>query len=171
MLDPLQMLMDEHKIALSQLDILDRSAEEIRAAGFSYPVWERLSEAARFIAGDIRAHNQREEDFLFPALEKYLPPGGPTYVMRDEHRQLWEGYDRLHEYTEKIKADPEDKRIKEELAKAAHFVMVLLSNHIYKEDNVLFPMARRILNDEQLHEIGSQFIRSKNEVKLTDVKN
>ena len=170
MLDPLQMLMDEHKIALKQLDILDRAAEEIREKGFSVPVWEKLSHATQFIADDIRAHNQREEDFLFPELEKSLPPGGPVEVMRAEHRQLWEGYGQLTDTTAQIRVNPEDNRIKDELAKSARFITDLLSNHIYKEDNILFPMARRVLTNEQLNEIGSQFIRSKNEVKLTDAK-
>jgi hemerythrin-like domain-containing protein len=98
-----------------------------------------------------KCHHAKEEDLLFPALEKAGIPkeDGPVGVMLLEHdegrryvKALGEG---IAQYTE------DDISAGSKIAENARNYMALLSQHIDKEDNILYPMAdARITDAEQL---------------------
>jgi len=116
-------------------------------------VLEGVKKATAFIDKEVREHNMKEEELLFLELEKFLPPKGPTFVMREEHRQLWETLERVEGTLERLK---QDRGAVEELVASARFVVQLLSEHINKENSVLFPMAKQILTLEQMMTIAQR---------------
>lgn len=150
----LERLTIEHRGALQQLETIRETAESLAKTGYSETAFQRLLNAVNFIDIDIRRHNQQEEDFLFPLLDKVLPPQGPTSVMRSEHQQLYAGYSKLQALIEAVARSRDDETARGELLKAAEFIVTLLTNHIYKEDHILFPMAERMLTDEQWESIA-----------------
>jgi len=149
MLDPIEQLMHEHQEGLAALDRLEEAAKQVAVDGLSPATREAMDEAISFINGEIRGHNEKEEEVLFPALGPYLPsPGGPVDVMLDEHRQLWTLNDRL------VAALGNPSPDRTELAQTAMGIVTLLREHINKEDNVLYPMARQFLGEQGLAEVS-----------------
>jgi len=150
---PIEILQREHEEALAQLQLLEQSARHLHDHGFSTEALAQVMESTRFINTDIRSHNEKEERALFPILDAYLPPNGPTAVMRAEHQQLWDQLDRLEKLTHSLQAHSQNLRLREELAETAFAVVHLLSNHIWKENNILFPMAQGLLRQDEWKDV------------------
>ena len=145
--DPIELLMKEHEEGMKYLRQLGNAADYIKANGFSFEAFEQMAEAIRFIDTDIRRHNEKEEQYLFPLLERHVD--GPPQVMRSEHRELWKAFNKLRECIK----DMENLHIYgtsiPELVQCANTVVDLLGNHIAKENEVLFPMAKNVLTDAE----------------------
>ena len=144
--DPIEILMAEHEAGLSQLAELDKAILFIEANGFDDESISKIKIAISFINDEIRFHNEKEEIHLFPLLAKHVT--GPTMVMEHEHRELWDAFTKL-----KILMEQNDKIYfelnKENIVNTSKFIIELLSSHIYKENNILFPMAKNSLTKEE----------------------
>lgn len=143
----------EHQHGLKQLALLDEAAAQLAESGYSADAHGVVRDAVRFINNDVRAHNEREEQYLFPEMERVIPPNGPTAVMKTEHRMLWETLDRI----EKALPDVSETSTPEQLTELHHSasaVVQLLSDHIAKEDNILFPMAEAHLSEAQMRRLA-----------------
>jgi iron-sulfur cluster repair protein YtfE (RIC family) len=91
----------------------------------------------------LQRHIVWEEQVLFPLFERKtgIREGGPTAVMRAEHRQI---ADRLEAIHRKVRArDPETDREDEALLAA-------LAAHNHKEENILYPMLDRLATPEEV---------------------
>lgn len=92
----------------------------------------------RFIAA-LKRHMQIEEDDLFPAFERVTGNrGGPTAVMRIEHRQMLATLDRLSDLVRSGQAEALDA--------VARSFTELMTLHSTKEENILYPMCDRVLD-------------------------
>jgi len=160
-----EILMDEHRVIERVLLCLEKMADD----AFTRHVVDVSS--ARDAVGFLRTfadacHHGKEERRLFPALERFGLPreAGPTAVMRHEHeigRARVRGMDEAATAFEKGDAAAADR-----FAFEARGFVELLRDHIAKEEEVLFPMADRMIpaaaQDELLagfehaerHEIG-----------------
>jgi hemerythrin-like domain-containing protein len=137
--NPILLLRREHAEALVMLDHLDAALHDLTAPGASVAV----EKAIAFLDEEVRAHNEREEESLFPALEKYLPRSGPTAQMRSEHREFWN-------LLSAFKAALRDKTLSPGgPRKQGLGVVNILRNHIEKENQFLFPMAQQLLSAEE----------------------
>ncbi len=104
-----------------------------------------------------KCHHGKEEDVLFPAMEEAGVPreGGPIGVMLMEH-DLGRGF--VKELTEAVKAYMvEDENAIKKIVESARRYVNLLKDHIYKEDNILYPLAERILSSEKQSELLEKF--------------
>ena len=99
-----------------------------------------------------KCHHGKEEDILFPALESAGMPrdSGPIGVMLHEHT-LGRGHIRE---METALAGNENHRAF--VAPALNYIE-LLTQHIAKENNVLFPMAERLLGVPTLTAMHDDF--------------
>lgn len=102
---------------------------------------DRLAEGAaafqRFMLAFER-HLAREEQLLFPALEQHLgSSSGPTVVMRNEHQQMRAI---LHQMLGAL-----EHRDSDSFFDYADHLRMLMRQHNLKEENVLYPMADRLL--------------------------
>ena len=99
-----------------------------------------LAGLVRFLQGDVLRHFVVEEEALFPVLARHIGSAqGPLAVMHAEHaefRRLLGALDRA--------VNAQD--VPQQHAHAAQLIE-LLRGHIAKEDNVLFPMALRMLSE------------------------
>ena len=154
--DPLQILRREHEAGLKCLQRLRDAAEYIRTNGFSYEAFNDVAEATWFVDTDIRRHNEKEEKYLFPLLEQHVN-GLPT-VFRNEHRELWKAFKNLRECVK----DVEELRIYPttvaDLIKYSTSVVLLLSNHMTKENNILFPMAKEVLTKKEYSQLAKEIL-------------
>ncbi len=144
-------LMNEHDAILSALKILRAIAQRV-AAG--QPT--EAEDIAAFI-GFLKefadkCHHGKEEGILFPALVSAGLPeqGGPVGVMLDEHAQ---GREWIRQMASSL-APALDAAA---FTRAAQAYDSLLQAHIQKENNILFPMADKLLSAGQLEEIYEAF--------------
>lgn len=94
----------------------------------------------------LQRHIVWEEDLLFPLWEEKtgMSEGGPTFVMRAEHRQIG---DRLDAIQDKVAAeDPDSDRDEEAL-------LQLLGSHNMKEERVLYPSIDQVTAPEECRDV------------------
>lgn len=151
-LDPIAVLYAEHEEGLKALERLSVAARQLEEQGWSAPVVADIKESAAFINGEIRRHNEKEEVALFPQLRGAIPYG-PVDVMLAEHRDLWE----LEDHLEELLAGPQTDAARADLAVTAQEIVDLLTSHIGKENNILFPMARQVLSPTQMAVVARKF--------------
>lgn len=155
-------LRDEHEGVKLMLAILGRAAARLESGqDVSH---EDLAQMLEFITVFAdKCHHGKEEDLLFPALEEAGIPreGGPIGVMLREH-DMGRGYvqgmrDAVAQYTSGDKAAA--PRIAEH---AGHYIRHL-TQHIEKENLVLFPMADACLSPETQERLVQDFERLEEE--------
>lgn len=155
---PTEILSSEHRVIEIVLAVLDRIAED--AIATSSLDLASARDAIAFLRGFAdQCHHGKEEARLFPAMERCGIPrdAGPTAVMRHEHeigRAHVRKMDQAATDHEKGVAGAADR-----FAFEARGFVELLRDHIAKEDQVLFPMADRMLPAAAMAELESDFGR------------
>ncbi|MEM2691245.1 MAG: DUF438 domain-containing protein [Candidatus Bathyarchaeia archaeon] len=146
---PINILIEEHKMIQQIAEKLGVLAEKVQKAENLDAVAEELSQLKHVVDEllDAEKHYLREENALFPVLEKHGIREPPA-IMWMEHNQLREKKKRLKALIENaVKMGFSDfKRQLGELVKA---IGDTLNSHIYKENNVLFPMALRVITEQE----------------------
>jgi len=153
-----QILRDEHEAILKMLDVSERVAQQFDRGGKVRPeVLADLLEFFRVFAD--RCHHTKEEELLFPLLERKGIPreGGPVGVMLHEHEEGRALIKKLAEAAEAYREGKEGAALR--WSEAAQAYAQLLRGHIFKENNVLFPMAERILTAEEQAQLAEDFER------------
>ena len=151
-------LMDDHQVILRMLKVLNGMC--LRVSEAKTVALEDLDAALDFIKTfEDYCHHGKEEDLLFPAMGEVGFPsqGGPVGVMLMEHEQGRAYVKALASALERVKAG-ETAALKE-AARAAAGYSSLLSAHIGKEDNILYPMAMDALPDARWIELKKEFDR------------
>ena len=137
-------------------EILAKTEELEKAV--SGPVnMDKVKEFLEFTENYAEPHHHKEEKVLFPALEKKGIPreGGPIGVMLAEHetkRGLVKELRKAVKEPAFVKTTAGKAKIKE----TALAIVSLLRDHIFKEDNILYPCARDSLSQEEMVELGRQ---------------
>jgi DUF438 domain-containing protein len=92
-------------------------------------------------------HNKKEENHLFPLIESRGIPraGGPLAVMLGEHDEGRTLLPRLVEAGEAYLGG--DRSVLPQLHDLFIQYSSLLSNHFWKENDILYPMARRVMTE------------------------
>jgi hemerythrin-like domain-containing protein len=145
MTDAIDTLMAEHRIIEKALEALETAASRDLGASFYARALDFLQEFA-----DAR-HHGKEEERLFPALERHGIPRemGPTGVLLEEHVA---GRAHVRRMREQLRAGDVAALRRESLDYIA-----LLRDHIRKEDEVLFAMARAALTPDEARLLASEF--------------
>jgi hemerythrin-like domain-containing protein len=154
---PTQVLMEEHRVIERALNALEEVANRLDLGGdVSLHVLEGLLDFVRGFAD--RCHHHKEEDVLFPYLEKRGLPSdeGPLGVMLQEHEVGRRHVAAMVEAVENSRP--------EEFGAHARAYIELLREHITKEDNVLFPMADQMMAEEDLSELMGSFHHAEEEL-------
>lgn len=132
-------LREEHRHILAVAEALDALLAEANAGRWNV---EAFADCVTFIRLFADAcHHGKEEDLLFPELEKAGMPRdrGPIAVMLYEHQQ---GRTYARYMAESLDgARGGDEKARATLRNAAAGYVNLIRGHIMKEDNVLFAMA------------------------------
>jgi hemerythrin-like domain-containing protein len=160
---PTDILKNEHKAIILMLEVIESVSRELEA-GEKVPA-EHLDKIVDFIRGFAdRCHHAKEEDLLYPAMEKTGMPrqGGPIGVMLIEHTEGREYVRKMKEAAEKYAAG--DKKAGPRFAENARGYAALLSQHINKEDNILYPIADARLSPQVQAGLEKEFERVEEEV-------
>jgi len=160
---PTDILKNEHKGILFMLEVVESVSRKLEA-GENVPA-EHLTKIVDFIRGFAdKCHHAKEEDLLFPAMEKTGIPrqGGPIGVMLIEHTEGRELVRKMNEAAEKYAAC--DRKAGVRFAENARRYAALLSQHIHKEDNILYPIADARLSPQIQAALEKDFERVEEEV-------
>jgi len=103
---------------------------------------------------EIEKHNVREENVLFPHLEKH-GISEPPAVMWAEHDELRDQKKKLVELS-KSAGKIEFKEFQKQLTETASYIGETLTSHIYKENNILYPAALAASTEEEWRDIKEQ---------------
>lgn len=147
-----QALVDEHRLILRMIALLERNAP--RTAAGEYSNWQFYLDGIDFIRiYSDRFHHAKEEDILFEALIKNGMPreNSPIAAMLMEHDQ-GRAFVKAMETSvrEAIEGAADRGAI---IAGNALAYAELLREHIEKEDDILYPLAERVIPDSMRDDI------------------
>ena len=125
-------------------------------AGFSSatgPTRDQVGLLVEYLGYVDQCHNQKEELHLFPRLEQKGMPrhGGPLGVMLQEHERAREILSRLLPLATAYAAG--DAGTLAELRAAFGEYATLCKDHFWKENDILYPMAQRVLSEAEAAEV------------------
>ena len=135
--------MDEKKVALFYADDHDRLDEHFKCFQKNkrqdYALARECFEKFRF---GLHRHITWEEEILFPLFEEKtgMTDGGPTFVMREEHRQIKALLEEVHKKVQR--QNPESDQEEQQL-------WDVLKQHNHKEEAILYPAIDRAASDEE----------------------
>ncbi len=151
-----EQLMEEHKAIKLMLSIIEEICKRLESgAKVDSDHLEKIVDFIRTFAD--KCHHSKEEDLLFPAMEEAGIPreGGPIGVMLTEHDYGREYVRGMAQAIDKYKSG--DNEASTEIVKNARGYIELLTQHIYKEDNILYPMADKFLSENKQKELYEDF--------------
>ena len=150
---PTGVLREEHEVILRALTVLERVGRDLAQ---SKPVpKETIASLANFFRTFAdRCHHAKEEAHLFPALVAHGIPkeGGPVGMMLQEHD---EGRTLVRTFAE---GDPPTA------VSAIRRFVILLRDHINKENEVLFPMSDQVIPQAEQAAMMKKFELAEQEV-------
>ena len=120
-----------------RLDELFKMFQQLKRSDFA-----KAKEAFKDFKFGLQRHIVWEEDLLFPLWEEKtgMAEGGPTFVMRAEHRQIGEQLEAIHQKVAEQNSDSDQ----EEQA-----LLTLLGSHNMKEERVLYPAIDDVTSQEE----------------------
>jgi len=154
---PINILMEEHKMLLKFADELKGIAAEIKAAGDFAAVSGQIEQLGGIAHNfeDLESHYVREENVIFPSLEKHGITQPPT-IMWTEHDKIREIKKRLSGLFDR-RGDMAFQDFAKQLDEVALALAEMLSAHFYKENNILFPTALQVIGKDEWPDIRHQF--------------
>ena len=154
---PVHILMEEHQIMLDFAAKLKNLTEIVKSAKDFDSIPEGMSKLERIAKHfkESENHYLREENVLFPYIEKHGITQPPK-MMWMEHDQIRETKKRLYQLLETHK-DMSFQDFAEQLEKVSASLSNMLSSHFYKENNILFPTALKVMSEGEWTEVRSQF--------------
>jgi len=138
-----ELLMEDHSTTEKVFEAV------IRALGNpDGPNPDLIGKAAEYFSVYVdKCHNKKEEEHLFPLIEQRGIPrdGGPLAVMLQEHEQSRGMLARLRPLAERYAAG--DREVLTKLKKSIYDYAELLKQHFWKENDILYPMAQRVVSE------------------------
>ncbi len=153
---PIHTFMEEHKIILQFLEELKAVTQEIKQAKDFNSVVEEVKQL-RHIAEhlmEVEKHYVREENVLFPYLEKHGITGPPA-IMWSEHTELRENKKKLRKLVDEYNAVSFQDFVRQ-LEEVVPPITNMLSSHIYKENNILYPTALSSITEDEWKDIKEE---------------
>ena len=158
-----EILKNEHKVILMVMEGAAREIWSITQTGKI--ATENIEKIIDFCRVFIEScHNAKEEEYLLPKMQERGEVGnrGLLKAILNEHA---EGHRLLHLVAQALpqaKACASSSRAADVTANLKAYTKLLLA-HIDKEDNVLFPLADRLLTPEDQKAILKSFEKHENE--------
>lgn len=155
---PTQILSNEHRVIEVVLDCLEQQIMRTRKSRvLGRKTAEQFIDFIRTFADGC--HHGKEENHLFSTLvSKGLSrEAGPVAVMLQEH-DLGRSFVAQMSTNLSAAVDGDEAALGQFLLNAEHYVQ-LLRAHIVKEDEILFPLADRMLSDADFTQMTADFDR------------
>ncbi len=151
-------LVQEHDLIERMIAVLNRAVEKLESGEAVPP--ELFFQVVDFIRNFAdHTHHAKEEDVLFRLMEERGIPrdGGPVGVMLIEHDHGREFTRGLEEAARRLQ-NGDQNAIPDIISNARGYAQ-LLTEHIYKENNILYPMGNRVFTPEDQQWLEKEFER------------
>lgn len=156
---PVRILMEEHAILINHAEQASKIAASLKNAKIiDYGQVDNEIGELRHIAEHLlksENHYQREENVLFPYLEKHGITGPPA-AMWIEHETIRKTKSNFHTLVYNFKTLAINDFINQ-ATEVTNYLATTLSAHYYKENNVLFQMALKVITAEEWNAIREEF--------------
>ena len=158
---PTDVLKHEHRLIEEQLKQLSAALKQLGERGPDPEVLDRIEQVASYIDHEMAIHHRKEEEGLFPLLERFLE-GEDLHldgrIADHEDLKIMSG---------KFKDALDDCRRRGRGSAGAFaanmlkgyglYIVHLVMEHLLKEDQILFLVAERYLSSQQENEILQRF--------------
>ena len=120
-----------------RLDELFKTFQRLKRSDFA-----KAKEAFKEFKVGLQRHIVWEEDLLFPFWEEKtgMSEGGPTFVMRHEHRQIGQQLEAIQDKVAEQNPDSDQ---------AEQMLLNILGSHNMKEERVLYPSIDNVTSAEE----------------------
>lgn len=150
---PIHTLMEEHKIIKENLVELSEITSKIKTI-FSFdefsPYFNSLKSVAHHLV-EAELHHKREEDALFPFLEKH-DVVEPPKIMKLDHIEFLarkkELANLVHDH-----GNYHFELFKQNVIRLGEYLSKELDSHIFKEDNILYQISLQVITEEEWSKI------------------
>lgn len=154
---PVSILMNEHTLLVGYANKLREVANALsKVTGFD-GASEQLEQIFEIVGHlkDSASHYLREENVLFPYLEKHgiTQPPAIMWMEHDKIREIEKNLYALIDRREKLGF----KKFLKQLEEVALVLAEMLSDHFYKENNILFPTGLKVINAQEWQEVRLGF--------------
>lgn len=149
---PIHILLKEHEFVKGVVGEFPKVLELLRGAEEATGAKEGLARLGELL-GHLREydkHKLREENALFPFLEKH-GVSQPPAIMWMEHDQQRERIKSLGSLLEE--AEEDFGRVKGELLSHLEALGQMVDKHFYKEEKILFPTALKLISGDEWRKI------------------
>lgn len=149
-------LIEEHRVIERVLNALEAGADRLEKGVLVRP--EFFLSATEFMRSFADGcHHQKEEGVLFKHIEEKGIPlqGCPLGVMLAEHALGRQYTQALRSAAQKMQTG--DQGANRRAIESSRGYVTLLRQHIFKEDNYLFPMANGLIPAEQYDSVQESF--------------
>jgi len=154
---PIGILLEEHKIMLQLAEKLATTTNKIKQTNDKSYVGDAIHQLEHLVRDfiDSEKHYLREENVLFPIIEKHGITEPPA-IMWMEHNQIREKKKQLDNLVGKYNViDFQD--FKRQLVEASAALNEILPNHFFKENNILFPTALKVVTSDEWTDVRREF--------------
>ncbi len=161
----LQRFMEEHRACEEKVNKFEAVLNGLREEGPSREALDGLKEFYEFLDGSIVKHNLKEEKVLFPLLQPHLLEKGAHStgpfpktaidMLEDDHIQLMQMASVSFSFFGMASRLPDDTSraiVFEAAVEQGKTLVELLRLHIFREDNVVFPLAHQHCTQDELTE-------------------
>jgi len=154
---PIHILMEEHTILLKFTDELKDIVTKIKdKKGFNSVTREveQIKNIEKQLK-DSERHYPREENVLFPYLEKHGVTQPPAI--------MWMEHDKIREIEKNLYSiiDGYENAVFQDFIKQFENIVIsladMLTSHFFKENNILFPTAMKVIKENEWNEVIKQF--------------
>lgn len=153
---PTQMLEDEHRVIAKVVGAAPVLADRLEAGQVvDAATLQGMVEFMRTFAD--QCHHAKEEELLFPLLEKKGVPmqGCPVGALIAEHMR---GRALVHELASAVDGYSRGERATQEaVVNSLRGLAKLYPSHIWKEDYLLFPLTNKVLSPAEQQALYQQF--------------
>lgn len=152
---PVHTLMEEHVVILENLKALGAFVERLKEKKSFEDMGqdvEQLKDIAHHLI-EAESHHQREEEALFPEMEKHDITEPPN-IMKMDHIEFRKRKQQLYQ----LALHPEEHdftTLKERVIELGEYLVRELDSHIFKENNILYQIALQVLSPDEWDRIKS----------------
>ncbi len=146
---PVHTLMEEHKVIVQSLNELGSLVQELKGKGDFAEMGaalERLKDISHHLV-EAENHHLREEEVLFPLLEKHDVVEPPA-IMKMDHVEFRKRKRELYQLTHNHE-DYGFQEFRQRVVELGEYLNRELGSHIFKEDNILYQIALQVLSSEE----------------------
>ena len=146
---PIHTFMEEHVVILDNLKELRSLVERLKGINSfesMEPNLEKLADIAHHLV-EAESHHQREEDSLFPRLEKHDITEPPA-IMKMDHVEFRKRKKELYQLARNPR-DYDFDEFQKKIIELGEYLSRELESHIFKEDNILYQIGLQVLSPEE----------------------